>query len=80
MWWEQTDRGCIHSYDDTSHNLGICFLHLLHCVTVPNSDIILLQSQNIKFYYNMLYSIKKLEIMQVLLNRVFIKWNDELSM
>lgn len=68
MWREKTDLGCTYSHDDTSHTLGSGFSHLLNC------GIIVLERQNIEFYYNMLYSIKQLEIMQMLLNKVFIKW------
>lgn len=74
MWREQTDLGCNHSHDDTSHILGSSFSHLPNCGAAPSGDIILLERQNIEFYYNMLYSIKQLEIMQILLNKVFVKY------
>lgn len=74
MWREQTDLGCAHSHDDTSHILGSSFSHLLNCGAAPSGDITLLERQNIEFYYNMLYSIKQLEIMQILLNKEFVKY------
>lgn len=67
------ELGCTYSHDDTSHTLGSGFSHLLNCGAAPSGGIILLERQNIEFYYNMLYSIKQLEIMQMFLNKVFIK-------